>query len=1066
MFKLVTTPEASELPREASGPADSFDTLVEKVEGRFERIAHPEEMLNDEDFIAAVNHLVGASYSLEQVGNFATGGNWVLRAIAFEALARGDESGEIVDRAVRATRTVGAYPMYFLVRYLNSRAKIAVVDDIVSAASYWWRDNEIMIAAVSSAIDAQQARGQSVELSARYAALEEDDLANADAFIDSIPDPQGAELKAARNAARAQRVDEHFLRSIGDLVTSPADDLLIYDTDQLVRLQAAFIEDLDAGSIRTMLLVGPSGVGKSVARAKFQNMLLERGWRIVHTSAQQLIADRKYIGEIEGQIKRLVENAAVSKRIAIFVNNLRELHELGRTSGKNASILDQLWPAIEQRQIVLIGEATPAGLQRLVRSFPSLSTRVRVLTMQPSTEVEAAKLANQLLADLTDDLDTTARAQVIDESVRLAQQYLGHKSMPGSVLSLLELAALRAEREGTVPLSRAHVLSALGQVSGLPAEILDDRQGLDVEALRASFRKRVVGQDEAVDCLVERLAMLKAGLSDPGRPIGVFLFAGPTGTGKTEIAKTLAEVMFGSESQMIRLDMSELQDAQSVWRLVGDQGQDNQGRSLVARIREQPFSVVLLDEFEKAHARVWDLFLQVFDDGRLTDSRGDTADFRHSIIILTSNLGATISGEAGPGFTSRAGAFSQSDVTRSVNRAFRREFINRLDRVIVFRPLSRDVMRGILRKELSKVLGRRGLRSKQWAVEWEDSAIEFLLDQGFTPDLGARPLRRAIEEHLLAPLSLTIVQNEAPSGEQFLFVRSSGDALDVVFVDPDAEPEPSGSDPVTGIASSLKEILLASGRIEGDRERVMAAFASIEHRVSGDAWQQSKAELVAQMSDGGFWDRDDRSETLDRIELIDRVEAATANLRRLSSRLGQKTNATILRSMAQRLFALREGIRDIDDNRPTRALIGARIITEDRDRDGADAFLWELAEMYRAWARARGMRTQPVAQGDTRYPFLLDVFGFGSFGLLDPEAGVHVLELPARNRQLEKVRARVNVVTFGSSIEDVSSRETRIVRRYRREPSPLVRDSVHGWKTGRLDLVLGGAFDLFESDYA
>ena len=298
-----------------------------------------------------------------------------------------------------------------------------------------------------------------------------------------------------------------------------------------------------------------------------------------------------------------------------------------------------------------------------------------------------------------------------------------------------------------------------------------------------------MGQPEAVSCLVDRVAMLKAGLTDPNRPIGVFLFAGPTGTGKTEVAKMLAEFLFGSQERMIRLDMSELQDFASIARVIGDTGETRDVDSLANRIRKQPFSVILLDEFEKAHPRIWDLFLQVFDDGRLTDAHGNAADFRHSIIILTSNLGATEHQGTSLGFTVAGAPFGEAQILRMISATFRPEFVNRLDRVVVFRPLSRAVMRDILKKELKSVLQRRGFRNREWAVEWEESAVEFLLDKGFTRDMGARPLRRAIEQYLLAPIAMSIVEHRFPQGDQFLFVRSDGSGIQVEFVDPDAAPD-------------------------------------------------------------------------------------------------------------------------------------------------------------------------------------------------------------------------------------------------------------------------------------
>ena len=234
--------------------------------------------------------------------------------------------------------------------------------------------------------------------------------------------------------------------------------------------------------------------------------------------------------------------------------------------------------------------------------------------------------------------------------------------------------------------------------------------------------------------------------------------------------------------------MSEYQTPDSHERLLADANIEGGGAPLIASVRKDPFAVVLLDEFEKAAQPIWDLFLQVFDDGRLTDKHGRTADFRRCVIILTSNVGSAIAGGGSTlGFERAEPVFRPEQVERALASHFRPEFLNRLDRVVVFRPFERSQMHALLDKELADVTQRRGWRGRPWAVELDESAIAFLIEQGFSPELGARPLKRAVERHLLAPLARAIVAGNVPEGEQFLFVTAPNDEIEVTFVDPDAD---------------------------------------------------------------------------------------------------------------------------------------------------------------------------------------------------------------------------------------------------------------------------------------
>ncbi|HYO99707.1 MAG TPA: AAA family ATPase, partial [Pyrinomonadaceae bacterium] len=585
---------------------------------------------------------------------------------------------------------------------------------------------------------------------------------------------------------------------------------------------------------------------------------------------------------------------------------------------------------------------------------------------------------------------------------------------------------------------------------------------------------------------------------------------GPTGTGKTEIAKTLAEFLFGSPERMIRLDMSEFQTPETLDRILGEQSDTAEGTALVNSIRKQPFSVVLLDEFEKAHPQVWDLFLQVFDDGRLTDRRGNTADFRHCVVIMTSNLGATLPHGAGIGFSQEQAQFAAGAVERAVVRAFRREFVNRIDRVVVFRPLGRSIMRDLLRKELNDVLRRRGLRMRQWAVEWDESAIDFLLEKGFTADLGARPLKRAIERYLLSPLALTIVNHQFPEGDQFLFVRARGDeSLDVEFIDPDAlDPSATHANAEAALADDaldedshagerelrLESIVLDARGTLDEVQFLQDKFDALEDRVGAEEWQERKNGALLETAAPGFWSSPARFSVLGLAEYMDRIETgldtAGSLLRRLSG--SQKTRerehfpADLVARLAHQLYLLEAACRGLAAGHPRDLFLQVRASCDaGADNAVCNDFAQRIAEMYRRWAEARRMRFEILEETKTDdavaanasepYQMLAAVSGFAAYSLLHAEAGWHVLETPQDDKSFNRARVHVRVVAQPDEppgregihkqaahalASDANGTQPQIVRRYREEPSPLVRDSVRGWRTGKLERVLEGHFDL------
>jgi ATP-dependent Clp protease ATP-binding subunit ClpC len=483
---------------------------------------------------------------------------------------------------------------------------------------------------------------------------------------------------------------------------------------------------------------------------------------------------------------------------------------------------------------------------------------------------------------------------------------------------------------------------------------------------------------------------------------------------------------------------------------------------------------------------VWDLFLQVFDDGRLTDASGRTVDFRHTIIVLTSNLGSTIQQQAGPGFVDTSGGLSPNQVLRVVNQSFRPEFVNRLDAILVFRPLTRALMRGILLNELAKVLERRGLRDREWAVEWESSALDFLLEKGFSPAMGARPLKRAIDRYLLAPLAATLVEHRAPEGDQFLFVRSDGHGIQVEFVDPDA-PSPGlveADAPVEG--RTLASMILHATGAADERGALVAECRELERRLSDNSWTSIEHALQCDMQDPTFWSRPDRFDVLSRYALIDRIRAATETARGLESRLdrSRKTDNRYSRDLVARLalqlLVIGRGVADVLERAPVEMVLSVQpTLDAAHDATTSDHWCAQLFEMYQRWAARRHMQWEPVP-GPRGVPRLALVSGFGAARVLSREVGLHNLDYEVGREGLARVVARVRAVPTPPVMPDSPAarhaalvaeleRQTTllpVVRRYRLGASPLIRDVASGWRTGRPELVLGGDFDLLAGGVA
>ena len=793
-------------------------------------------------------------------------------------------------------------------------------------------------------------------------------------LLERVSHPYATSLINHLNALQQTTIDRTFLTSFGRFWKDGKDTQTLVEPEPWREgLTAAEAISLEAPA-RSLLASGEHRVGKTSFLRLLAKRLEPSGWTVFEASGADLMAGQKWFGELEGRIQQALQELSVTKKVIWYVPDILQIALSGTHQGQAASILDQILPAMTAGRLVIWTEASSASTARLLRLRPALRSVLEVARLEPLSQEETQELARALLKPLSACVRFGDRSGVRGDGAGrgAAISERGDVSGAGARSDQADGGPCRQGRQQQGGFARR-------DPDAVPAHRpagIDPRQQGTRRSLcrpRLSSRARVMGQDEAVGAIVERIAMLKAGLNDPGKPVGVFLFAGPTGTGKTELAKTAAEFLFGSADRLIRLDMSELQTPEATVKILGSNEAGGDADSLIHRVRKQPFSVVLLDEFEKAHPQVWDLFLQVFDDGRLADQLGHVADFRHCLIILTTNLGATSHRNSGLGFAPAADAYSGDNIMRAIGQTFRPEFQNRLDKVIVFHPLTRDLMRGILAKELNRVLERRGLKDREWAVEWEASAQDFLLEKGFSPEMGARPLKRAIEQYVIAPLAATIVEKRFPEGDQFVFIRSDGRAIQAEFVDPDGDT-PAGVQ-TSGTPPGLPGMILAPEGTAAEMQVLEGEHAGIAEALAAAEWEDLKHSLSQDMSAAGFWSRPDRHATLARLALMDRLKAAMSTADALRARLAKGTERSgrssreLVARLALQLHLIKEGMRDVHEQSPIEVALQVEPALERAgDREAVRAWCARVLGMYRAWAANRHMQLSEVAGRCTGWP--------------------------------------------------------------------------------------------------
>ena len=593
--------------------------------------------------------------------------------------------------------------------------------------------------------------------------------------------------------------------------------------------------------------VGKSAIveGLAIKIAQKQVSRVLYGKRVVSLDMGAIVAGTKYRGQFEERMKSIINELSHNKHVIIFIDEIHNIVGAGNSGALDAS--NMLKPALARGEIQCIGATTLDEYRETIEKDGALERRFQKIIVEPTTVEESIEILNKIKDKYESHHNVNYTPEAIEASVRLSDRYINDRCLPDKAIDAMdeagsrvhitkirvperidelekqiqgikeeklkavdsqnfELAASFRDKESELnkildaeqqkwdkelaqkrdTVDESNIEEVIAMMSGIPVTRIAEAEGQRLRKMKDALKGKVIGQDEAVDKVVKAIQRNRIGLKDPNRPIGTFIFLGPTGVGKTQLAKILAEYMFDSKDALIRIDMSEYMEKYSVSRLIGSApgyiGYE-EGGQLTEKVRRKPYSIVLLDEIEKAHPDVYNIFLQVFDDGRLTDGGGRTIDFKNTIIIMTSNIGARDIQNYGHGLGFGSSNDNSDDtnkaiVDKALKKTFSPEFLNRIDDIITFNSLSRDNIHKIIDIELEGLFKR--IAEHKYQLTLTDKAKDFLTDKGYDPKFGARPLKRAIQKYLEDELAELLLEIEVKEGDEIVAdVSEDGEKLNL-----------------------------------------------------------------------------------------------------------------------------------------------------------------------------------------------------------------------------------------------------------------------------------------------
>jgi ATP-dependent Clp protease ATP-binding subunit ClpC len=614
----------------------------------------------------------------------------------------------------------------------------------------------------------------------------------------------------------------------------------------------------EAGVGKTAIV---EGLAQEIAAGNVPEILREK--KVIVLDLALMVAGTKYRGQFEERIKAVMDEIRRTKNVILFLDELHTIVGAGSAEGAmDASNI--LKPALSRGELQCVGATTLNEYRKYIEKDAALERRFQTVKVEEPSIEDAVRILNGLKGKYESHHKARYEAKALEQAVHLSSRYLPARYLPDKAIDIMdeagakariaamtrppelktieeEMEKIRAEKEvaikdqdferaaslrdnekdakkrhddvlekwrannteRVVDVTEDDILAVVSKWTGVPLQRMEQAEMEKLLKMEDELKGRIIGQDEAVVAISKALRRSRADLKDPKRPIGSFIFLGPTGVGKTYLAKNLAEFMFGTSEALIQLDMSEYMEKHTASRLIGAPpgyvGYE-EGGQLSEAVRRRPYSVVLFDEVEKAHPDVMHLLLQILEEGKVTDNFGRKIDFRNTIVILTSNIGAeTIKRQTSLGF----GAMQQDiadhggmkeKVMEAAKKAFKPEFINRLDDIIVFRMLEKPELSRIVDLETSKVLKR--LDKKRITITLDDSAREFLIKEGYDPQYGARPMRRAVEKHIEDPLAEALLRGDVKEGDTVKVVAEK-DAKTLKFISLGETPPPAEAAAIT-----------------------------------------------------------------------------------------------------------------------------------------------------------------------------------------------------------------------------------------------------------------------------